>query len=80
MLHYVTTSLRTVPVCPARHRRGCDVQKLAFTGPNPGETGAPLFPQRQAHPEARTSVHTRNLFRVFPPATGSMPLETDLYR
>lgn len=58
MLHYVTTGPRTVPVCPARHRRGCDVQRLAFTGPNPVETGDPLFPQRQAHPEARTSAHT----------------------
>lgn len=76
MLHYVTTGLRTVLVCPARHRRGCDVQKLAFTGPNPGETGAPLFPQRQAHPEARTSAHTHGTYLgVFPLPLFQCPLK-----
>lgn len=76
MLHYVTAGPRTVPVCPARHRRGCDVQKLAFTGPNPGETGAPLFPQRQAHPEARTSARTHGTyFGFFPLPLFQWPLK-----
>ena len=81
MVHYVTGAPRIVPVCPARPWGECDVQNLTVVGPNPGETGALLFPcvrhtQPHTHRHTPTPTHTRvqttqrdthmEPFKVFP--------------